>query len=257
MTSPEPLFIWLLNNTPSFPVEFEGIATVGSGPIDEQRFDEIMQKLEFNVYLPDASTERLVIGRDGWSPGELDTLLDARTGKHLRVYSQEMFLAYLIAGEDPIDGDETALRNLAGDHPALAYLESAGFAWPTTEVPDGTRNGGYRNPDLIKIGLLKYLGYQVGLKGTRPQQRRRILAAIYESTLPDKFPEDYIEKWGDPETGKRLVQLAGTLARLCKNLKRKAVPPAKAIREYESDLNWLKDRYYTGRYRFLWPHTNV
>src|SRR5215216_3019996 len=125
---------WLLSKAQTRPDRLDSIATMGSGPLEEHHFDAILGALGLQVYVPGETTEVLIIGREGWSERLIHDLLDVRSGKHLRVYSQEMFLGYLISCQDPLEEDEETVRLLAGDHPALQLLEAVGFQWPSTQV---------------------------------------------------------------------------------------------------------------------------
>lgn len=246
---------WLLTRAQARPGALDSIATMGSGPLEEHHFDIILSALGLKVYLPGAETELLIIGREGWSERTIHELLDARSGQHLRVYSQEMFVAYLITCQDPLAGDDATVRLLAGDHPALQFLESVGFEWPSTQVPP--RGDGKIDAELLRLGFLKYKGYTVGKPGLTPHIRRQILIAVYEDTVPPGFPDYYIGQWGPPESAMRLRKMAESIAAFCRNNKKKGNPPTQAIEDWEADLAWLKSQLYDGRYRFRWPSTDV
>ena len=68
----------------------------------------------------------------------------------------------------------------------------------------------------------------------------------------------YAAEWGRPNTAQRLQKLAETIAALTRNAKRRnAARMDKSIREWESDLAYLKRRYYEGRFSFPWPVTDI
>ena len=166
-----------------------------------------------------------------------------------------MFLAYLISCEDPL-ADEEAARLLAGDHPALQFMEAVGFKWPSTQVP--TRAADRQiDAELLRLGYLKYKGYTVGKAGLTPNIRRQILVAVYNDDVPSGFPDYYIRQWGQPRSATRLKKMAGSIAAFCRNNKKKDNPPAQAISEWEADLAWIKIQFYDGHYRFRWPSAEV
>jgi hypothetical protein len=104
--------------------------------------------------------------------------------------------------------------------------------------------------------LLRYLGYHVGAKGLSGEERRAILDAVYLEKLPSVNSRTYMSEWGQPHTGVRLKKLAETLAALTRNEKRKrAAASRSAIEEWEADLEYLRQKYYVGRYDFVWPET--
>ncbi len=242
-----PVIRWLLTQASPRPDGLDSIATMGSGPLEEHDFDAILQALGLEVYLPDKKTELLIIGRGGWSERTIHELLDA--------YSQEMFLAYLISCQDPLASEERIVRLLAGDHPALQFLEAVGFEWPSTHVPP--RGDGKIDAELLRLGFLKYKGYAVGKAGLTPHRRRQILMAVYEDTVPSSFPDHYIRQWGSPESATRLKKMAESIAAFCRNNKKKDNPPTRAIVDWEADLAWLKSQLCDGSYRFGWPSTDV
>lgn len=254
---------WLLSSAGPRPDALAEISTTGSGPLHEDDFDELVWGIGVEVSLPSEDSEILVIGREQWDRSLLEQVLEGRSGLHLRVYSQEMLLAYLISHEDPLDEDEDTVRTIAGDHPALKFLDGVGFRWPSTLIP-GLGDGRF-DTNLLEVeeGYLKYTGYRVGKEGRKRglgiNELRQRLRFAYESKLPpQKFPPDYIREWGHPKSSQRLSKIAESIAAFCRNNKRKkAHSPLLAIQDYESDLEWLKREFYNGRYRFQWPSTAV
>ncbi len=145
-----PLLAWLLATCEASRELRESIngiplAIIGSGPFDLKA----LLFLLLNVLSPGGvvnikmseEPEIILVGRQEWEA--IDILLQRRIGKKVRVYSQEMFLAWVLSGCDPFDLEPEEIRGLAGNHPALDYLEHvAGFDWPTTIVPPRVVGGG-------------------------------------------------------------------------------------------------------------------
>ena len=104
----------------------EVVSTTGSGPFEEDEFDEFLRECGTEIPVVSPATEVLVVGKDGWSEALLATLIRWRVGKSLRVYSQEMFLCHL-SGADPFKAPPGILSSFAEDHPALLFLEDFGF----------------------------------------------------------------------------------------------------------------------------------
>jgi hypothetical protein len=166
-----------------------------------------------------------------------------------------MLLAYLISYRDPLAENEETIQALAGDHPALSFLEGVGFRWPSTLVP--SRGSGLFDADLLRVGYLKYKGYAVGKTGLTASARRRTLRSVYFDAIPAVFPPHYVDAWGRPASSKRLQKIAESIAAFCRNSKRKFRPPMHAIEDWEEDLAWLKQEFYDGHYRFRWPDTEI
>lgn len=235
----------------------EDVITMGSGPFDENDFDNFLKQWGIEVWPAGTDFNVLVIGRYNWDEKELDKQLEVRCGRELRVYSQEMLLSYLATGNDPYNYNNDFLRTFGEGHSALEWLKESGFDWPKTSIVPGVDvlPGG---PDgWPQVGLLKHLGYQVGTNGTDRVKRRRILRNAFIGRLPNVVDDSYMQGWGEPNTKKRLRKLAYSIASFTCLSKRKRNPSQKAIDDWEEDLAWLKKEFYHGRFTFSWPDTTV
>lgn len=233
------------------------VATTGSGPFEEAEFDEFLKSHGIEPHTIESNLLILVIGEKGWHESDLRKLLQARSGKRLQVYSQDMFAMYLATGTDPLSYTRSAIDDFAGAHPALRFLTVDGFDWPTTRVESGGETE--LVVDWLKIGYLKFLGYAVGRSGDMEKKRRAVLQTAYRTpSLPSKFPRDYRKKWGQGRTSTRLKAMAYSIASFCRNAKRRPHAMEIAVSEWEADLEWLRISYYKGRkHSFTWPNTKV
>lgn len=198
-------------------------------------------------------TEWIILGRDGWTPKELDELIAKRGGEDIKIVSQELFLAAVISGHDPFMADEEVLLAFAEGHPALEYLRDAAFEWPfgclgPIETPPPPE------PYGVEISPLKAMDppYTVGERGYRESTRRKILTKAYNGELPWVESDEYMELWGRPGTRQRLRQMAYHISR--------QIPKHRgmwnhdtAVREWEEDLEWLFHEFYKPWMRFGWP----
>ena len=238
----------------------DGVVTAGSGPYTEDDFDEILDRKGIIVDgLGVSEKEVLILGRHDWDEDELDEHIEAHRGSKLRVYSQEMFLAYLVTDKDPYDDCEL-LKGFGDGHPVFDYLSEWGFDWPHTRIVPGRSIMGTVNSDPASwpsVGLLKYLGYSVGANGVSRSKRQIILRDAFIHSVPNVQSLDYMAGWGLPSSNTRLLKLANSIASFAKNAKRRTSPHEEAIQDWESDLAWLKETFYHGRYRFSWPSTDV
>lgn len=138
----------------------------------------------------------------------------------------------------------------------IIEIQMESFPWPSTDVNIGSRK--LDGADWPKESLLSFMGYRTGQRGTEVESRRAILDFIYTKNVPNVNTVEYMRKWDSPNTGKRLLQMARSLANFVKNEKRKdPFSYAISIAEREADLEYLKRKYYIGRYDFTWPHTDV
>lgn len=132
-----------------------------------------------------------------------------------------------------------------------------GFLWPSTRADGGS--GTLVAENWLDQGLLKFMGYSVGeANGKDDSVRQRMLSVIFDGPIPPAFPRDYMAKWARPGTPLRLKQLAETLAALARNAKRRREANMEsAVRDWETDLEFLYHKYYRGRFGFGWPRTGV
>ncbi len=122
-------------------------------------------------------------------------MLELRNGQTLKIYSQEMFLSFLISGDDPFERGRSILEEFAEGHPALQYLSKLGFDWPTTFVTSSERSVDL-SLDLPKNGVLGLLGYHVGQSGVPAKKRRLILSEVFNEGLPKSLPINGLEALG-------------------------------------------------------------
>ncbi|CAK1735148.1 hypothetical protein [Vibrio crassostreae] len=127
------------------------------------------------------------------------------------------------------------------------------FKWPSTIASEA--DGSLPEVEWPKIGVLKAVGYTVGAQGLLQADRRTILTNVYMQSLPYVDSRSYMNEWGEPLSSDRLKKMAETLASLTKGAKRKTQANMKqAIRDWESDLAWLKEQYYLEhKYLWVWP----
>ena len=235
-----------------------GIVTAGSGPYEESEFDAILKKIGINVYeLGSRGYTVLVLGRDEWDEDTVERHVDSRREEELRLYSQEMFLAYLATGQDPYD-DSEVLEAFGEGHPAFEFLSDWGFDWPRTTIVPGRGRPSTDGGDPAswpQVGLLKHLGYVVGSNGVGRWERQRILRAVFTESVPNVQSQAYMNQWGMPKSSTRLQKLANSIAAFARNAQRRESPPEEAIQDWEEDLSWLQETFYRGRFRFYWPST--
>jgi len=235
------------------------ITLIGSAPVGKDALAGLLSRCGFVVSPSAPDTEILVVGRDDWNSDELKELLDLRSGESLRVYSQEMFLGWMISGCDPFQTKNPELiQRLAGSHDTLEFLKLAfAFDWPSTFVSPSRPNadGSFDAPET---SYLKHEGYRVGKHGPSTAKRHDILRHCYlRGRVPSVFPDWYIEEWGTPASSVRLRKIAESIAAFCRNHKRLPSPSRVAIEDWELDLAWLYDNFYKGNYQFAWPGTSV
>jgi hypothetical protein len=218
-------------------------------------------ELDYKFYeLPDRDLEHIIVGRRGWSKSELLAQIEERDGGPLRIYSQEMFCGMLATGRDPFDEDDsTLLEAFAEDHPALQFLMSLPEPWPEVRSEDSGEVVEIGNADFgVSESPLHLLGYRVG--STSPltaSQRRNVLTECFESpqlAFSSDSDKEYKAKWGRPRSAQRLYRMAVHIKSLADGRVGKDPRKPQSRADWKSDLNWLREKYYSiYKTRFAWP----
>jgi hypothetical protein len=154
-----------------------------------------------------------------------------------------------IINENNLREIHSNLKDLRKEHPQLVLLEDY-FEWPTTKVSEYSSGILCAEHWPQEEGLLRTIGYRVGNDGIALQLRRDILNHVYISDhLPMVKDVNYMLEWGEKKTAKRLLKIVNLLTYLCRSIKRKKDQDnARAILDWENDLDWLKINFYVGKY---------
>lgn len=235
----------------------------GVGSYDPDAFDRLLIELGIQLYeLPHPSITHVVVGRVGWSKEALLTQIDMRQGQTLRVYSQEMLLAALVTGRDPLDcEDSEVLDSFKKGHPALELLAESELEWPSFSASDTSQIDEIGCESLgVTESPLHLLGYKVGeTSGMFREERQEVLREAFEKpNLPWVESDAYMEKWGAARSHQRLWRIAFHLAMLLNGPGGRDWRKPQARRDWLEDLEWLHDTFYTSRkFRFTWPDVAV
>ena len=136
----------------------------------------------------------------------------------------------------------------------LNELIEEGFPWPRTTAP--TSDGYIDADNWPQKGMLSHLGYHVGESGLYEDNRRNILDFTYTGELPNFNDQSYMDQWAKPRTSARLRKMAESIGAFCRNMKRND-PNSLAVKEWEADLEYLRNEYYIGHYDFTWPSATL
>jgi hypothetical protein len=243
----------------------ESVAVMGSGPFEEQAFREMLTRIGAGIVPLADSPQVVVVGHDDWDDLLLEEAIAAQAGKTIRIYSQEMALSCFIASRELFAVmDEEELLEYARDHSALEYvIDGRAFSWPTTEVHSsyGSRFVAGDDADREDLGLLGALGYRVGYHRGKPMpERRRILDKAFscEAASAPGLSTAAALSWGRPHTSRRLKRMACTIAWLARSRRiRVDADYSVAVAQWESDLDYLKAKYYRQGHDFDWPSARV
>ena len=159
--------------------------------------------------------------------------------------------SYYFAGRPPAAPEEII---------AELYEVEEGFEWPSTEVGAGEPSDSalLDTKNWPQVGMLKHFGYTVGkTSGLPTENRRKILAEVFVAKqLPELEYEGYREEWGEANSPQRLQKMAESIAAFVRSQKKRHIPAREAIEDWESDLSYLFEAYYRGRFDFYWPTTD-
>ena len=262
----EAVLQWLAQDANAECIGLDGdgrLGWSGIGSYERDAFDRLLGGLDIKQFeIPHPSITHVVVGRIGWSKEDLLAQIDMREGKTLRVYSQELLLAALITGRDPLeDPDAEVLESFRRGHPALEFLAQSELEWPSvfttdTSIVDAT--------SLESLGVnkspLHFLGYMTGKRTVLSQQdRHQILQEAFErESLPWVESDEYMENWGTARSHQRLWRIAAHLAFLVNRPFGRDWRKQQSRDDWIEDLDWLHDRFYRSRrFKFQWPDVSV
>lgn len=153
----------------------------------------------------------------------------------------------------------TPISALLRHHLELREMEETlepDWPWPITSIPSDN-GGGPFGSEFANASALKILGYSVGVKGLVDAERKELLERFFTGPLPSIVSELFADAWGNPGSEERLKKMADTISSNCKNFKRNdAERYSVAIKEWDEDLGWLREKFYK-RGKFPWPDTYV
>lgn len=132
------------------------------------------------------------------------------------------------------------------------------FRWPDTSVVLKSRRLDSLDLDAEDAGVLSLLGYNVRRGGPESFERRRVLGNLFlgNVSLPRRLPDKHLVQWGEASSVARLKKMAFSIAQFVRLQKQKDSPSEQAIEKWESDLNFLKEKYYAPfTSMFNWPST--
>ena len=274
--------------TPPLQVGPRTLMLHGSGPVPEADWRSRLTAWNRGVYFPDQKLGTRVVGREDLDEATLRTVVANRRGLALRVYTQEMLLAFLVSREDPYEEALTEVRRLWGDHPALAFFDRIDFDWPTQYVadPDETADawldaltvegpedapqveaapeseapalvarrsesgsGDHDFSGLHENGILSSHGYRVGRAAPRASVRRRALERALEDDALSGIAVDRRDGYGEAGSAERLERIAWSIAGLYFRGRRHPNDLTTALNRWAEDLEWLKTEYYSPAIR--------
>jgi len=142
----------------------------------------------------------------------------------------------------------------------LNQLQGIQDRWPTTTIARKNDPNSAPPPFKYEEGLLKYYGYRVGINGLSQSERWQILDTVFLYPLSQinstVYSHDYLSEWGEPKSAKRLKKLADSIATFSRNAKRRnQANMSTAIQDWETDLAYLKSKYYNSNFSFQYPRT--
>lgn len=197
----------------------------------------------------------LIVGRTGYSLKDIEKHVLNRKSEDLYIFPQELLIASLLVGRNPFEerddvGTREVLEMFGKGHPVIERLRGQ-FPWPEigmvgppTDISDVDQVG---ESPLVKLGY--HVGKHQGLSMT---DRHAVLGKAFLKPLPFVESNEYMEKWGDPGSWKRLWRMAWHLTWLARKNGSKPGFDV-AVGQWKRDLDWLRSEHYKAMMRFAWP----
>lgn len=237
------------------------IGIQGDGPWGVIEFEGFLNQKDFSVVnITDPGVRCIVLGSYNVDEEELNQQIatSIEEGFDLRIYSQELFVAWLITGVNPLEEwlEKDLLESVRG-HESLQYvIDSTQFPWPQL-VDHASMKRSYEvktfewDGSLSEESPLRKMGYSVQAGALSIQERRAILRQAYTSSGLNKFlySSHDLERWGQPNTAQRLYAISSLITWLA-NFQGPTKPAARE--KWISDLRWLKESFYDSKMKF-WP----
>ena len=230
------------------------IVTAGFGPWGEQVLDDTLAAVGFTPQFLDEQAgdfEIFVVGSKGVDVDELAIPIYRRLeqGRPVRLYSQELWLLYLMTGSDPLQWSPELLQRCFGTgHPVLQAFVNEDWDWPEwIEVSVGGGEGGDDHDGAeFESGPspLHTFGYRAGVGHGTASRRERLRAFLECRTIADYCDADhhdsaYRESWGRPLSARRLRRMVSHLRWLLR-FQGADARKAEAREHWRQDLAWMR-----------------
>jgi len=231
------------------------VLLIGEGPWDLETFADLLVERKFRVgdQWTNPRCEIVLVGRDNWDPEQIEAQISVRDGKTLRVYPQELFVAYMILGVDPFElASVEELLLFAQDHALMEHLLEQHFPWPDSSYQlDGPANIGDSLDSEDGSSPMFKLGYSVAQnRGLSNLERRSALEkTLAAEDLPWCISDEYMEEWGCRQSAARLRRMAWHIHLMTKRHRQHR----QAVEKWADDLDWLRSEKYRPIHRFRWP----
>lgn len=229
--------------------------TLGTGPWKETDFDAALEQAGFVPQLMDECAmdfEVFIVGYEGVDIDALAGVLEARLeqGLPVRLYSQELWLLYLMTGVDLLSLDSEMLRRTFGsEHLILSAFVNEVWEWPQWPAsPDGSEPPGGSFALESGASPLHAFGYHAGKRTTVSERRDKLKDFLLCKNLtpyfdPDHHDAAYKVSWGRPASSKRLHRMVSHIRWL--HHFQGASPAKSAAREdWSEDLEWIRRTLY-------------
>ena len=225
------------------------VVTIGSGPWEEEELDEVLGGVGFTPQLLDevaSDFEVFVVGSSDVVPDELAKFIYPRLerGEGVRLYSQELWLLYLMTGSDPLEWDADLLKRCFGMvHPVLQAFTNEEWDWPGWIDLLGDGEGG---SVVLESGPspLHAFGYRAGVGTYAAGRQERLRSFLGCRTLTDYFDAEhhdrnYRESWGRPSSVARLRRMVSHLHWLLR-FQGADARKTEARDHWRQDIEWMR-----------------
>jgi hypothetical protein len=95
-------------------------------------------------------------------------------------------------------------------------------------------------------GVLAAMGYHVGERGLTREQRRSVLARVFQTPLerlPQVGDDSYMAQWGAGNSHPRFNKMFSCLHTFYQNALSRRNPPREAIDDWKEDFDWFVETF--------------
>ncbi len=236
------------------------VILLGNGPWISDEFEQFLVDKNFTCVPSGDRANYLVIGEHDIDEDEVHRFITNSIHNLVapKIYTQELFVCFLILGDDPLEAwsEESLIAAVDGHKGMDCVFSYEETVWPNFRIEEVTDDFSVIEIDANEWSQespLFQLGYTAREGVLSDDQRRQKLTEAYTKPIHRYIEsKDEHDSWGRPNSAQRLYAIASFISWLCDF---QGPNRPNALEKWQSDLRWLKQNHYHNRMNFKWPIT--